>query len=189
LSESSAVVNEALYLIGFDGPAVTGAAPNFDSSTAGQAAATLYATAVEAVARMHAWDFARTSSILSLTGNLAPFPWAYEYNFPANCVQVWQLAPASLCDANNPYPINWLRGAAVVNSVMSSVIWSDTPNAQAIFNGNPIESAWDPLFRADVVRYLASEFSIALLGKPDLAQGLMGQVGEMTQVGASRSDT
>lgn len=190
MSLSADVVNEALQLIGYDGPAVTGAAPNFDTSTAGQAAAELYAPAVAAVARMHSWDFARTSAVLTLTGNTPPFPWTFEYAFPENCVQVWQLVRpmADVLTPFDPTPQEWVRAANIVDGVQVSVIWANLANASLIFNGDPVESAWDPLFRAAVVRYLGSEFAVALLGKPDLSMSLFEQVGTLTQLGATRAD-
>jgi hypothetical protein len=185
MTVSADLVNESLQLIGFDGPPVTGTAPNFDTSTAGQSAALIYAPSIAAVARMNNWDFARTTVALVLTGNPAPFPWSFEYAFPANCVQIWQIIPPSLADPLNPVPTNWVRGA-IQNSI--SVIWANLANAVAVFNGNPIETTWDPIFRSTVVRYLAAEFAIGLLGKPDLAQSLFEEVGTMVQLGAARVD-
>ena len=77
------VVNEALVLVGYDGAPVTGSAPNFDTSIAGKIAARIYVTPVQAVARQNEWDFARQVSALTLSGNAAPFPWSYEYLYPA----------------------------------------------------------------------------------------------------------
>lgn len=183
---STAIVNEALELIGNDGPPVTGVAPNFDSSAAGKAAAQVYQSTVAAVARQHAWDFARQNATLALSGNTAPFPWALEYVYPSNCLQLWQLAPASLVDANDPQPITWVVGNAVVSSVQTRVIWTNLANARAIFNGNPAEATWDSLFRETVTRLLASKLAMALAGKPDTAQGLLETVGSFQQIAVER---
>ena len=185
-ASSTDIVNEALQLIGDDGPPVTGVAPNFDSSTAGKAASKVYVSTVAAVARQFAWDFARQNAALSLSGNTAPFPWSYEYVYPSNAVQIWQLTPASLTDANDPQPVTWIVGNSVVSGTQTKVIWSNLATAQAIFNGNPAESTWDALFRQTVVRLLGSTLAMALAGKPDTAQGLLETVGAFQGIGTER---
>lgn len=185
---SQQVVNEALNLIGYDGPAITGVAPTFDSSTAGLVAANVYAPSVAAVARAHAWSFARTVAALVATGNTAPFPWSFEYAFPANCVDVWQVTPQSIVDSNNPAPTAWARGTRVVGGNAVSVIWASGSPANAVFNSNPPESTWDPIFRQAVVDYLAHRFAIANLGKPDLQASYLEEFGQKMQIGMQRDD-
>ncbi len=185
---STSVVNEALAAIGYDGAPVTGAAPNFDSSIPGIIAAEVYSPCVEAVARAHQWSFARTTAALSATGNAAPFPWSYEYAFPAYCVDVWQLSPSSITDRFNPTPVTWARGISVVSGVQSSVIWTNLASARAVFNGNPHESAWDSIFHQSVVNYLAHRFAIANLGKPDLMAAYLEEWGQTMQLGIGRDD-
>jgi hypothetical protein len=174
---STDIVNEALQLIGDDGPPVTGVAPNFDSSTAGKAAAKVYQPCVAAIAKQFAWPFTRQNAALTLTRNTAPFPWEYEYVYPSAAIEIWQLAPPSLADANDPAPITWAIGNAVVSGTQSKVIWSNLQNANAIYNGMPAESTWDAGFRGAVVRMLASELAMALAGKPDTSQMLFEQGG------------
>lgn len=188
-SSSTQVVNEALQLIGYDGPQVTGVSPTFDTSTAGKTAALYYVSGVTAVARMHGWDFARTVQTMSLSGNAAPFPWSYEYLYPANCAQFLEISPPTIADPNNPVPYDKARGVSIVSGIQVSVIWANFSPAVGIFTGLPLESTWDGLFEADVIRYLASQFAMANLGKPETAQNYFESVGVMTQTGASRSDT
>lgn len=173
MTSATDIVNQAIQLIGDNQPPVTGNAPNFDSSPAGKAAAALYAPCVQTVGRRFGWDFARNLVALALSGNPASALWPFEYLYPANGVQVWQLVPALLADPNNPLPVNWSVGNAVVGGTQKKVIWTDLAVAQAVYNNNPNENTWDPLFREAVVRQLASEFAMALAGKPDTAQGLL----------------
>lgn len=160
-------------MIGDNSPPITGVAPNFDSSAAGMAAAQLYAPAVATVARMFNWDFARTQTVLTPTGNTAPLPWAREYVYPANCVQIWQVMPGSLLDPNNPSPVNWSVGNALVSGVESRVVWTDQASAVAVYNSNPPESTWDSLFREVVVRLLSSNMAMALAGRPDTSLAML----------------
>ncbi len=164
------IVNQALYLMGDNAPQVTGNAPTFDDTAAGKAAAKLYAPAVAFTARQWEWDFARTTLALVLSGNVAPSPWAFEYLYPATAVQIWQLKPATLADPNDPLPTTWVRANTLVGGVQTSVIHTDLQNAVALFNNNPTPDVWDPGFREAVVRLLASEFAIALAGRPDTSQ-------------------
>lgn len=167
---SNDLANQALQLVGDNQPAVTGQSPTFDSSTAGKALQKLYPACVATVQRQWGWDASRNVVALSTTGNTPPFGYAFEYTYPSNGIEVWQLLPATITDPNNPLPVNWTVGNALVSSVQTKVIWTNLASAQAAYNNNPSEATWDPLFREAVVRLLASELSIALEGKPDTAQ-------------------
>lgn len=185
---SNTVANQAISLIGNNTPPVTGFAPTFDSSPAGQQLQNLYTPCVRTVARQFEWDFARSDIALTLSGNAAPWPWPYEYLYPTNAVEVWQLLPDTTTDTNNPRPLNWSVGNAVVSGAQTRVIWSDQPNVVAVVNNMPLESTWDDLFREAVVRLLASELSIALFGKPDQAEAYLQSGAAFEQVGELRVD-
>lgn len=167
------IVNSAILLMGGDQAPITGVAPNFDNSIAGKAAANLYGPCVATVGREFGWDFARNIVALTATGNTVPLPWTFEYLYPGNGVQVWQLLPATLVDPNNPLPINWTIGNTLVSSVQTKVIWTNQASAQAAYNNNPLPSTWDPGFREAVVRLLASEMAMAIAGKPDSSENLL----------------
>lgn len=167
------IVNQALQLIGDNQPEVSGNAPDFDSSPGGIAAARLYVPAVQTVGRLFEWDMARNTVALTLSPNAAPFPWSIEYRYPTNGIEVWQIAPASLSDPNNPLPINWAVGNVLINNVQSKVIWTNQAGALAIYNNNPGPDVWDAGFREAVVRLLASEFAVAVAGRPETAANLL----------------
>ena len=173
-------------LMGGNQPAVTGVAPTFDNSTAGKALQQLYAPCVATVARQFGWDFGRNVVTLTLSGNTAPVGWAYEYLYPTNGVEVWQLIPTSLTDANDPIPYNWSVGNVLVGATQTKVIWANLVSAKAVYNNNPTEDTWDPGFRESVVRLLASELALAIGGKPDAAQVLMQSGGAMEKIAEGR---
>ena len=81
-------------------------------------------------------------------------------------------------DANNPLPVNWTIGSALVGAVVSRVIWSNMAAAVAWINAAPPPSAWDSLFRQAVVRALAAALATALTSKPETSnmntEGAMG---------------
>lgn len=185
---SNDIANQAINLIGGNQPEVTGVAPTFDNSAAGQALQRLYAPAVETVGRQFGWDFARGVSTLVLSGNTAPPGWLYEYVYPSMGVQIWQLIPATITDANDPLPQNWATGNAVVTGTQTKVIWANLQNARAVFNNNPTEDTWDPLFREAVVRLLASELAIAIAGRPDTATFNIQTGGAFERAGEMRQD-
>jgi hypothetical protein len=185
---SNDVANQAIQLIGDNQPAVTGQAPTFDTSTAGLALAKLYGPCVQTVGRQFAWDMARQTIALTLSGNPAPFPWSFEYLYPPNGIEVWQLHPNDLGDVNNPLPINWNVANNVVGGQQQRVIWANLANAFATYNNNPNENTWDSLFREAVVRLLASELAMALAGKPDAAQGFIETGSAFETVAESRED-
>ena len=181
------VVNEALAQVGFDGAPVTGSAPSFDTSIQGKIAARIYVPTVQAVARQYEWDFSRQVAALSLSGNTAPFPWSYEYVYPALAVQLWQVAPPSLADPYDPRPVDFVVGNAQVSSVSTKVIWSNQASALAIYNGLPPVSVWDAGFRAAVVRLLASGFAMGGSGKPDTSQSQLEAFGQFAANASERT--
>lgn len=185
---SNEIANQAIQLIGDNQPLVTGFAPNFDSSAAGVALSKLYIPVVQTVGRQFAWDMARSTVALSLSGNIAPFPWSFEYLYPPNGIEVWQLHPGNLGDVNNPLPENWSIGNAIITGQQQRVVWTNLANAFATYNNSPNENTWDSLFREAVVRLLASELSTALAGKPDFAQMYLESGSAFETVGEGRED-
>lgn len=185
---SNIVVNQAILYMGDNQPAVTGVAPTFDSSPAGQAAATLYYPCVSTISREFNWDFARSTVMLALSGNVAPFPWAFEYLYPTGAIELWQLMPMSLPDPNNPLPLRWNVGNNIVGGMQVKVIETNVASAKAVVNNLPIESVWDPLFAEAVVRLLASEMAMAIAGKPDTSVSLLEGSGGFEQLGEMRVD-
>lgn len=184
---STDIVNQAIQLIGGNQPLVTGAAPTFDSSASGVAAAKLYGPAVATVARQWQWDMARARILLVAAGGTAPVPWLFEYLYPTNGIEVWQLMPSTV-DANNPLPINWEVGNSTLVSGVKKVIRCDLSGAIAIYNNNPTEDVWDPLFREAVVRLLANEFAMAIAGRPDTAAANLEAGAAFVQLGTTRPD-
>jgi hypothetical protein len=185
---SNSVANEAVVLMGGNQPAVTGTAPNFDQSDAGKALALLYQPTVNAIARKYNWDFARRTVALTPTGNAAPAPYAQEYAYPAG-VEVWQLMPpGGGADANNPLPVNFTTGTAIVAAVQARVIWCNLANAIAFYNGSPNEATWDDLFHQAVVRLLSGSLSLAIAGRPDQAFALIESGGSFEAMGETREN-
>lgn len=170
---SNDVANQAIQLIGDNQPPVSGQAPNFDSSPAGIALSKLYYPCVKTVMKQFEWPFTRSTLALVATPNTVPFPWGYEYYYPVNCIEVWQLLPPAFSDPNNPLPINWVVANDIIANVQQRVVLSNLKNALAVFDNAPSEGAWDDEFREAMVRLLASELAIALGGKPDTSQSLV----------------
>lgn len=184
---STDIANQAIQLIGDNQvPQVTGIAPTFDGSAAGLALQQLYAPCIAKVQRLYDWDASRNTVTLTLTPNAAPFPWTYEYRYPTNGIQVWQVLPASLDDPNNPMPLNWVVANTLVSGTQTKVIHTNVIDAQAIYNNNPSEDTWDADFRDAVVRFLAADLAMALAGKPDTSEAKMREGAGMVDVAKTR---
>lgn len=184
---STSVANEAIQLIGDNQPAVTGIAPTFDNSTAGIALQSIYVPTVQTIARQYGWDFARRQVALSPSGNVAPFPFGFpfEYVYPSNGLEVWELQPTTIADVNNPLPQTWVVGNTLINNVQTKVIWTDLANALATYNNQPSEATWDSGFLEAVVRLLASKLAAAIAGKPETEAAMLQTAG--TFAGATQS--
>ena len=188
VTSSTQVANQAIQLVGNNLPLITGVAPGFDSSPNGIAMAQIYGPTVATVMRQFAWDFGRNTEALVLTGNTAPFPWAYEYTYPADALEILQVMPASLSDVNNPLPINWSIGNDEVSSVQTKVIFCNLASAQVVYNNGPEESLWDSLFVESVVRLLASKMAMAIAGRADTATALLQSGSAFETLGEQRGD-
>lgn len=180
------VVNQAIFMIGDKVPPVTGNLPDFDSSAAGIAAKYLYAPCVAFVQRTFEWDASRKSIALSIAAGAAPLGFQFQYLYPTNGIEVWQIVPGTITDPNNPLPTNWLPGNAVVASVQKRVIWTNVVGAIAIYNNNPTEDNWDSTFREAVVRHLASEMAMAIAGRPETSQHMLETSSAARQIAMSR---
>lgn len=182
----TAVVNQAINLIGDNQSLVTGTLPNFDTSPAGVAASLLYTPTVQAVARGYGWDFNRNIATLALSGNVAPLEWTFEYIYPASGLEVRQVMPSVLVDANNPIPVRWDIGYVSVGGTLTKVIWTNVANAIAKITGQPPETLWDAGFEMTVVRLLASGMAMALAGKPETAKLMLESAGDFERAAEMR---
>lgn len=178
------VVNRAIQLIGDNQAPVTGTLPNFDNSTAGIAAATLYPDVVQTVAKRFGWDFARGTAKLVIAGT-PPLNWDFQYAYPTNGIEVRQLLPAAI-DRSNPIPVSWTVANATVSSVPTKVIWTNVASATAVFTNQPPESLWDAGFVEAVVRLLASGLAMAVAGKPATSQAQIEAFQGFEKEGVSR---
>lgn len=186
---STDIVNQALQLIGDNIPLVTGTAPTFDSTPAGTAASQLYYPTVYAVGRKFGFDFSRNVVALAPSGNSPAFPSPpHEYLYPANALQIRQIAPAAQTDPFNPLPANWIVVNTLVSSVPTKVIQTSIANAQAIITNAPPEGIWDALFEQAVVRTLASGLAMALAGQVQTAITTLEQGGTFENIAEARSD-
>jgi hypothetical protein len=125
---------------------------------------------------------------LTLSGNPAPNGWLYEYLYPSNGIELWQIQPPTLSDPNNPLPVNWNVCNAQVASVQTKVIQCSVAGALGIYNNAPSEATWDPLFHQAVVRTLSGALAMALEGKPDTAAAMLESGAKFEQVAESRFD-
>ncbi len=120
-----AVINRSLTEIAARQP-ISGEFPTFDGSAAAVAAVQLYQPAVETLLRQQDYEFARAVEPLVTVTGTPPLGWAFQYGYPADCLRVRQIVPATF-DPNDPQPVTWDVGNAVVQGIINSSI--------VIFNG------------------------------------------------------
>jgi hypothetical protein len=185
---SQDIANEALVATGWNKVAVTGFAPTFDNSTVGLILQRIYQPCVAAVLRQYPFECAKQIGIaLVLSGGGAPTPFAYEYLYPANCVQFLQLMPAAIVDPNDPLPQFWNVGNNQLAEVMTKVIWTNVKNARGSYTIAPTEAIWDAGLHEAVVRRLGRDLAFAL-SKPETAQGLNEEAIQELAMAVARGD-
>jgi hypothetical protein len=166
-----------------------------DGSPAAIAASVVYAPTVQLLMRELDPDFARYTAALTLSGAATPVaPWAFEYLYPADCVRLRQVRPATAdYVAFDPQPIRAQVAFDVIASVNTKVILTNQPNASAVYTSSTVaEAQWDSVFFDAFVRRLANPLGMALSGRPDFAEkileqsALMAQTAEMVDEGGFR---
>lgn len=164
------VVNRALELTARN-VQVSGVNPTFDGTPAGNAAGVLYTPAVNLVMRQLDPAFARRTLALTPAAGTIPAPWTNEYTYPADCLRLRGLRPAS-ADVNDPKPIR--AQIAFDSGLALKVIVCKIATASAMYTSSaPLETQWDWAFAEAVAKRLANPLAMALAGRPDFARELL----------------
>lgn len=181
------VANRALVEIARGNPLASGTvATNFDGTASGIYAATLYTGFVQQLLRTQDFEFSRKDVALALSGNTAPLGSTYEYLYPADCLRLRQVHPATW-DETDPQPVNWDVGTALVSAVQTTVIWTDQATAWGCYTTlNVTEADWDPTFTEQMVRYLGSALAMPVAGRPDVSREFLKIAGGVGQTNLDR---
>lgn len=149
-----------------------------DGSPAANAATVVYTPTVEFLLRQLDPDFARYTAALVLSAAVTPVsPWAFEYLWPADCIRLRQVRPASgAYDPYDPQPVRANVAFDIIAAVSTKVILTDQVNALAVYTSStPTEAQWDSVFADAVIRRLANPLAMALSGRPDFAREILQQ--------------
>ena len=175
------IINRSLTEIAARQP-ISGSPPTYDNSAAAVAAVQLYQPAVETLLRQQDFEFARTVAPLAVQAGTPPLGWAFQYTYPATCLRVRQIVPATF-DPFDPQPVVWDVGT--VSGVR--VVWVNEASAQIGITTNAItENEWDSLFTEQMVRYLGSMLAMPVGGRPDFSREMLGQAGGLGEAGRDR---
>lgn len=160
------------------------------------AAVIIYIPTVQLMLREIGPDFARFTAPLVIAVAPPSYPpWAFEYEYPANCVRLRQVRPpgsgtGSLADPNDPQPIRANVAFDIIASVNTKVILTNQPDAFAVYTSSAVtEAQWDSVFTDAVVRRLANPLSMALSGRPDFAEKILMQSAQMAQTAEAIDDS
>lgn len=179
-STPASMVNRALQEIAAQAT-VTGVPPVFDNSAAGLAAGILYPGAITLLLRQQDYEFARRDVNLTLQADHG-YPWAYAYTYPADCLKVRQVAPATW-DQNDPQAVRW----EVMELDGGKIIACNVPTAVLTYTTSGVtEAQFDSVFEETLVRYLASELVMSLGGRPDFSEKMLEHSGMLVGLGAGK---
>lgn len=160
--------------------------PDGTQSTYSEAANILYTAAVNFMLRSQDWEFAFTQLPLVASGGAPAYPWTAEYLYPDDCQRLRQVYPATWTPTD-PQPVRWTFSNAIVATVERRVILCTVAGALAAYTTSAVtEDMWDPIFAEGVVRLLASEFAMAVAGRPDYAAKMLEWSGSIAGDGAGR---
>lgn len=120
------------------------------------------------------WGFARTQVLLTQLGSLAastaPYPWAYKYSYPNDCLKLRYILP----QPSDPTQVTcWSPSRAyrflVANDPSGRVLLSNVFSAIGVYTkdeGNP--AMFDPLFEGALIALLAAHLVIPLSGNANM---------------------
>lgn len=186
------ICNQALIHIGGgDQPQIADFA---EGSAASIAASLLYPPAVQFTLRQLKPRFATKIVALSTTANTPLPPWTVEYLYPADCLSISGLKPAT--STNDPKPNLWKVAVATVSSVPTTVIWAKLASARLVYTSSTVlgaltadaSVAFDSIFQEALVRNLASAFAEALSGRFDTAKEKLSEWMDAVQLADFRAD-
>lgn len=181
----ASVVNQSLAQIAAQ-YTVSGTLPDFDGSAAGLAAGILYAPTVALLLRQSEYEFSRADVALTVTGLAAPYPWSNAYLYPSDCIKIRQVRPVTW-DQNDPHPTRWTEMEQTIANVQTRIIACDVAGAVLTYTtSNVTESEWDSIFQETFVRTLGSELAVALGGRPDFGEKMLGVAGGLVGIGAGK---
>jgi len=184
---SNDIASEALVDVGWNKIQISGLNPTWDNTTVGLILQRIYSPCAAAVLRQYPWECGKQIGLaLTLSGNVAPLPFSYEYLYPPPCVQFLQLMPSAIADPNDPLPQFANIGNSQVAGVMTKVIWTNIASARGTYTVYPTEAIWDAGLREAVVKRLGRDLAFAL-AKPETASVLSEESMQELAMGVART--
>lgn len=159
------VTNMALKSIGY--PSYIGSI--YEGTKAARIALAIYGQTRDDCLRMRDWTFAMRFATLTTSGQTPPPPWLFEYLYPADCLRIRYVTPAS----PGTYPVLDPKPQLFSDfndgrlSTPSKAILCNVTPAALIYTGQVTDTAvWDSNFVEVVVAALGRRFTLEL-GKAD----------------------
>lgn len=177
LSAAEDVCNAALVHLGYK----LRVGSMFDGSEQSKVFLDIYGQTRDQLLRQSMWGFAEFDAPAVIAAGTPPFNWAFQYDYPSDCIQVRNLINPN-GDPNNPTPSLWKVATLTVAGSETKVVLSQVPNATIIYTRqitNPL--IWDTGFTQALIVDLALAVDLALVQSPDLLK-LLAPVAEAETV-------
>lgn len=186
------IVNAALLRMN-DQAYVSGTLPNFDGSPAGLAAGILYPIVRDLLLRMIMPDFAmRIGVTLVAAADPPAVPWAYAYNYPADCLRMRQVRwPKTGAGAPADQNLRPRIPAAVAydSAGAAKIVLTNQQNALAAYVTNGVDEVlWDGGFVDAMDRTLSSPLAMALAGRPDFSRELLQEAERYSSLASENAE-
>jgi hypothetical protein len=154
------VVNLALGMIGY--PLRIGSL--YDGSAAAKAALTCYAETRDEVLRSKDWPFA-LRQVAGTTGPSTVSGWAYSWLYPADCIRLRSIAPATIPSPDfDPQAVLWTLYNDQTQSPPQKVILTQITPVSLNYVGQITDmTTWEPLFVNAVAQALGQKLAAMLV--------------------------
>ena len=132
----------------------------YDGSEPARVVLDFYSQTRDATLRAFNWGFAERFVSATISGGTPPAIWAYEYNYPSDCLQVRGIYNSVyVADKNNPLPNLWTIG----NNSTQKVIWSSLSAPTICYTGQITDpSQWEPLYVETFTTEMAKMLAVTI---------------------------
>lgn len=139
----------------------------YEGSPAARVALEIYGETRDEVLQAGDWPFAqREVALTAVVGQVAPSPWAFEYQYPSDCLRVLYVRPGPLTGGardDDPQPVLYQIANDTRPGTPVEAILSDTDSAILMYVGQVTDPAtWQPNFIKALVAKLAEKMAFML---------------------------
>lgn len=147
-----------------------------ESSIEAQNCGAVYDRHRRTILSMGRWKFAKVEKTLTQTGNTPPTGFAYEYNYPNDCITALSISKPAKTDPKIPFTVGSIYAPGETGGTEKRVIWTNEPNAKLWMIRNVENTAlFSPSFAQALIARGASDLAVVMAKSQKTSSQKMGE--------------